>query len=200
MKHSLLILLFFIVGGLLGYFNIIPQYYLEKDYSIYVLYGLMFCVGLNIGYDKKILATLRRIKLKVILIPLATLLGTLAGTAAVSFLIPERSIFDCMAVSSGLGYYSLSSIFITQYKGAELGTIALTSNIIRELFAILTAPLLVLWFGKISPITAAGVASIDTVLPTIARYSGSEFIVVALFHGITLELCIPFLITFFCYI
>ena len=38
---------------------------------------------------------------------------------------------------SGFGYYSLSSIFITEYKGAELGTIALLSNISREIITLL---------------------------------------------------------------
>ena len=45
-----------------------------------------------------------------------------------------------MAVGAGFGYYSLSSIFITEYKGPELGTIALLSNITREIITLLFAP------------------------------------------------------------
>ena len=58
-----------------------------------------------------------------------TILGTLAGTAVVSLLLTHRSLTDCLAIGSGFGYYSLSSIFITEYRGAELGTIALLANI-----------------------------------------------------------------------
>lgn len=83
-----------------------------------------------------------------------TILGTLAGSAAVSLILTHRSLTDCLAVGSGFGYYSLSSIFITEYKGAELGTIALLANISREILTLLAAPLLVRWFGNLAPISA----------------------------------------------
>lgn len=200
MRGSLIIVGFFVLGAVLAYLGVLPEEVTEKDYSVYFLYGLMFSVGLNIGYDKKILSTLRTTKFKVILIPLGTLIGTLVGAAVMSIFIPKYNAIDCMAVGSGLGYYSLSSIFITQYKGAELGTIALVSNIIRELFVLLAAPLLVAWFGKFAPISAAGVTSMDTALPLITRFSGPEFVVIALFHGIALDVCVPFLVTFLCWL
>lgn len=200
MKGSLIILGFFVVGCITAHFNILPDVILENDFSIYILYGLMFLVGLNIGYDKEILNTLKSTKLKIVLVPLATLVGTLLGCAIISLAIPQYNAFECMAVGSGFGYYSLSSIFITQYKGAELGTIALMSNIIRELFTLLSAPLLVMYFGKLAPISAGGATTMDTTLPIITKYSGSEFVLIAIFHGITLDLCVPFLVTFFCYL
>ena len=42
-----------------------------------------------------------------------------------------------MAINSGFAYYSLLSILITEYRGAELGTIALLVNIIREMITLL---------------------------------------------------------------
>ena len=197
MKGSLIILSFFVLGTIAGYTGILPDIVLENDFSVYILYGLMFLVGINIGYDKKTLSTLKNNKFKIILVPLATLIGTLAGCALVGVFIPKWSIFECMAVGSGFGYYSLSSIFITQYKGAELGTIALVSNIIRELFTLLAAPLLVAYFGKLAPISAGGATTMDTTLPIITKFSGQEFVIVAIFHGITLDLTVPFLVTFF---
>lgn len=200
MKGSLIILAFFIAGAIFAYTNILPDVVLENDFSVYILYGLMFLVGINIGYDKKTLSTFKNNKFKVILVPLATLVGTLGGCAIVGLFIPDWSVFECMAVGSGFGYYSLSSIFITQYKGAELGTIALTSNIIRELFTLLAAPILVAYFGKLAPISAGGATTMDTTLPIITKYSGQEFVIIAIFHGITLDLTVPFLVTFFCYL
>lgn len=200
MKGSLLILFFFVLGAILAYFNLLPDSVLEYDYSIYMLYGLMFFVGVNIGYDKQILSTLRNTKFKIILLPIGTMLGTLLGAALMSVFIPNYGAIDCMAVGAGLGYYSLSSIFITQYKGIELGTIALVANIIRELFSLVASPLLVLWFGKLAPISSVGAASMDTALPIISRFSGPEFVIIALFHGIALDMSIPFLITFLCWL
>lgn len=200
MKNSLLILLLFIIGAILGYFHLLPDVFTNDDLSFYILIGLMFSVGLSIGYDKKMLLMLRKVNPKMLMLPLATLVGTLVGASAISIFVQQYSLWECLAVASGLGYYSLSSIFITEYKGADLGTVALVSNIIRELFTIVCAPLLVLWFGKIAPISAAGVASIDTVLPTIARFSGADYVIIAIFHGMALEIAIPFLVSFFCWL
>ena len=114
---------------------------------------------------------------------------------ALMFLV---GISDCLAVGSGFGYYSLSSIFITEYRGAELGTIALAANIIREIITLLGAPLLVCWFGKLAPICAGGATTMDTTLPVITRFSGKEFVVISIFHGFIVDFSVPFLVTFFC--
>ena len=115
-----------------------------------------------------------------------------------SLLLSHRSLTDCLAISSGFGYYSLSSIFITEYRGAELGTIALLSNIIRELLTLLCAPLLVRWFGNLAPISAGGATTMDTTLPIIVRTSGQEFAIVSIFHGFIVDFSVPFLVTLFC--
>ena len=49
----------------------------------------------------------------------------------------HRGIANCMAINSDFAYYSMSSIFITEYRGAELGTIALLVNVIREMITLL---------------------------------------------------------------
>ncbi|MFI3322463.1 MAG: lysine exporter LysO family protein, partial [Rikenellaceae bacterium] len=115
-----------------------------------------------------------------------------------SFFLEGRTAADTMAVGAGFGYYSLSSIFITEYKGAELGTIALLSNIIRELITLLLAPLLVVWFGRLAPISAGGATTMDTTLPIITRFSGEEFVVLSIFHGTVVDFTVPFLVPFFC--
>jgi len=198
MKGSLIIVSFFILGALLGYHGFIPAYLIENDLSFYVLCGLMFCVGLSIGNDTKTLKSFRSLNPRYYLLPLATMVGTLAGCALIALALPDRTIAESMAVGSGFGYYSLSSIFITEYKGAELGTIALLSNIIREIMALLFAPFLVKYFGKLAPISVGGATTMDTTLPIILKFSGKEFLVVSIFHGFILDLSVPFLVTFFC--
>ena len=80
--------------------------------------------------------------------PLATIIGTLVGSALISLVLSGKSLTDCLAVGSGFGYYSFRLFLSLTYKGAELGTIALVSNILRELIALLAAPLLVRYFGN----------------------------------------------------
>lgn len=197
MKGSLVIVSFFVLGLLLSRLGWLPETVVENDFSMYALYVLMFLVGISVGSDKKALQALKQQNLKIILVPLATIVGTLAGTALVSVLISGRSLADCLAVGAGFGYYSLSSVFITEYKGAELGTIALTANIIREIITLLGAAFLVRWFGRLAPICAGGATTMDTTLPVITRFSGKEFVVVAIFHGFVVDFTVPFLVTFF---
>ncbi len=198
MKGSIIIVSFFIAGTLLGRFDLLPDALVNNDYSVYALYALMFLVGISIGSDEKAIQALRNQNLKIFLVPLGTIVGTLLGVYLVSFFLANRSVTDCLAVGSGFGYYSLSSIFITQYKGAELGVIALMSNIIREIFTLLLAPLLVMWFGKLAPISAGGATTMDTTLPIITKFSGKEFVIIAISHGILVDFTVPFLVTFFC--
>ena len=198
MKGSIIIVSFFIAGTLLGRFDLLPAVLVNNDYSVYALYALMFLVGISIGSDEKAIQALRNQNLKIFLVPLGTIVGTLLGVYLVSFFLANRSVTDCLAVGSGFGYYSLSSIFITQYKGAELGVIALMSNIIREIFTLLLAPLLVMWIGKLAPISAGGATTMDTTLPIITKFSGKEFVIIAISHGILVDFTVPFLVTFFC--
>lgn len=200
MKKSLPILGFFLAGVALAYAGWVPRAAIENDLSVYILYGLMFLVGIKIGYSKEVFKMLKIHRFRLLLVPLATLAGTLAGCAAVGLLMPQRSITEWLAVGSGFGYYSLSSILITQCKGAELGTIALASNILRELFTLVAAPFLATYFGRLAPIAAGGATSMDTTLPVITRYSGADFAIVAIIHGMALDLTVPFLVTFFCHL
>lgn len=198
MKGSLTIILFFILGIAVALAGIAPRWVVESDVSYYALCLLMFCVGVTIGCDSQVLGKFRQLDPKIMLLPLLTVLGTLAGCAAVAWLLPERHLAGCLAIGSGFGYYSLSSIFITEMKGAELGTIALLANIMREIITLLCAPLLARWFGPLAPISVGGATSMDTTLPIITRAAGEEYSVVAVFHGVAVDFSVPFLVTFFC--
>jgi uncharacterized membrane protein YbjE (DUF340 family) len=182
----------------MGWAGWLPDFLLETDYTQYVLYLLMFLVGLSIGGDNKLREILLRLRFHVLLVPLATIVGTLLGSALISLVLIDLSFTDCMAVGTGFGYYSLSSVFITQYKGAEMGTIALIANISRELITLLGAPLLVRYFGRLAPICSGGATTMDTTLPIITRYSGKDLVFVAVIHGFVVDFTVPFFVTFFC--
>ena len=164
MKGSLIIVSFFIIGTLCGVYHLIPYDFTDSKLSYYALCGLMFCVGISIGNDPNTLKSFRSLNPRLVFLPIMTILGTLAGCAIAGAFMSQRSPLDCMAVGAGFGYYSLSSIFITEYKGPELGTIALLSNIMREIIALLCAPLLVKYFGKLAPISVGGATTMDTTL------------------------------------
>ena len=197
MSDSLLILAFFGAGLGLARLGLIPRYFVEHDATLYVLWLLMGLVGLSIGSDRRLGEILRTLRPRVLLLPLATTVGTFAGVAAASLFL-AYSLADCLAVGAGFAYYSLSSIFITQYKGAELGTVALLSNILREILTLVGTPLLVRLLGPLAPISCGGASTMDTTLPIIARYAGRDWIFVSIVHAMILDFSVPFWVIFFC--
>jgi len=196
MKNSLIILAFFALGVILGITGKLPDLMIQNDFSMYALYFLMFLVGIGIGADKSSWSVIRTMKIKIFLVPLGIIIGTFAGTAFVSLFLPELKLKEVLAVGAGFGYYSLSSLFITQLSGETLGVIALLSNILREITTLLATPLLVLYFGKLAGIASGGATSMDTTLPVITRYSGKEWSIISVFSGIVLTMLVPFLVTF----
>ena len=152
MKGSLVVVAFFCAGCMIGAVNNFQ--YDMHSVSMYVLYALMLQVGISIGSNKKLKELIKSLRLKMLLVPIATITGTLLFSALASLLLSQWSVFDCMAVGSGFAYYSLSSILITQFKepsiglqlATELGTIALLANIFREMMALLGAPLIRKYF------------------------------------------------------
>lgn len=195
MKGSLIILAFFIVGLIGGIYHVFPEWLLNEDLTTYALFGLMFLVGISIGSDKNAFYVLRKINIKVVLVPLTVVVGSLLGTALVSFMLSDISVKEAMAVGAGFGYYSLSSIFISQISGQELGVIALLSNIFREIITLLAVPVLVKYFGKLAGIATGGATAMDTTLPIIVKFTGKDYGIIAIFSGIILTILVPILVT-----
>lgn len=196
MKDSILIVICFIIGLVLSFYQLMPSYLLHSEISTYVLYVLMFIVGVGIGSDVEILNTLKKINLKILLVPMVVIVGSIGGAAVFALLINDLSIKETMAVGAGFGYYSLSSILINEMHSETLGTIALVANVIREVLTLLFAPVLVWMFGKLAPVASGGATAMDTTLPIIIRVSGNEYGIMAVFSGIVLTILVPFLVTF----
>jgi uncharacterized membrane protein YbjE (DUF340 family) len=196
MRGTLLIISFFTVGFLLGISGKLPQNLVSSDWSTYTLYILMFLAGVGIGADRQSWQVISAIHLKIFLVPAGIIVGTFTGVTLVAQLLPSLQLREVLAVGAGFGYYSLSSIFISELHSQTLGVIALVSNIFREIFTLLFAPILVKYFGKLAGIASGGATSMDTTLPVISKYSGREYAVISLFSGIVLTILVPFLVTF----
>lgn len=146
---SFTIVAFFALGCALGVSHRIPS--LPAEAGFYALCLLLICVGLTVGQSNEIRRSLRRIDKRLMWLPVLTIVGTWAGAVATACLLQGRSFTDWLAISSGFGYYSLSSILITEARNAEMGTVALIYNILRELMALLCAPLFRQFFGPLAP-------------------------------------------------
>ncbi|WP_430810936.1 MULTISPECIES: lysine exporter LysO family protein [unclassified Carboxylicivirga] len=195
MKGSIIILGFFALGLIGGIAQWFPQWLLSDDLTTYALFILMFLVGISIGSDRNAFYILRKLNVKVVLVPLSVIVGSLVGASVVSFMLSDVNVKEAMAVGAGFGYYSLSSIFIGQLHSQELGVVALLSNIFREIITLLAVPILVKYFGKLAGIATGGATAMDTTLPVIVKFTGKEYGIVAIFSGIVLTILVPVLVT-----
>ncbi len=198
MKGSLIIVLFFIAGIAIGRLGGVPAAVSYDDVSFGVLCVLIFFVGFSVGNDTATLSNFRRLSPGLALLPVMSGLGMMAATAVAAVFLGGHSLTEWLAVGSGMGYYSISSVLISEYIGAELGAVALLSNIVRELITLLAAPLLVRLFGTLAPIAAAGATAMDTTLPIITRSCGPRFVPVSIYSGMVTDFSVPFLVTLFC--
>lgn len=194
MKSSLFMFSFFISGLLIGFFSSFPRLMFKSEYTLYALYLLLFLVGIGIGSNTKAWQVIKKVNVKILLVPLSVIIGTLLGVGLFSIFVSEVTLKESLAIGSGFGYYSLSSVLIAQIRGETLGLIALLSNIIREITTMLMTPVLAKYCGNLAPIASGGATSMDTTLPIIARFTGKEYAMISVFSGIVLTVMAPFLI------
>lgn len=207
MKSNLILLACFAAGIAFGYSGNAPEWLQSHELPGIILTVLVIQVGISLGGNKDLIATLKQVNPKMFCLPLFTVAGTLFFTAIGGLMLHGISLRDSLAVGSGFGYYSLSSVLISQMKittagaqvAGELATIALLANIIREMISLFGTPLITKRCGFLAPISVAGINSMDVCLPTIMRSTGkNELMPVAVLHGIVLEISVPLLISFFC--
>ncbi len=195
MGNSFKLLLIFLAGIGLGLVNILPSNLNIDKISEYLLYLLVLSIGISIAKSEGILKIIKTYHLKLFLLPLFITIGSLLASLILGFFYSDISLKDSLGLGAGLGYYSLSSLMISQYGFKEIGAIALISNIIREISTLILAPLMIKVFGRFSPIASAGATSMDTTLAVIMKYTDKENAIISMFNGVTLSILVPLLIT-----
>lgn len=202
MRDSLIIVGCFVVGLLLAVAGLLPENLPMNEITKWGLYLLLFCVGLGLGMEEGFFESLKTLPLRSLLLPLVTIVGSLLGGLLAWGLVSvlhtgAPGIFDMLAVSSGFGYYSLSSVLLDEARGPMIATIALAANLLREILTLLTAPLLRRGFGPWAVISSGGATSMDTTLPVAVRYGGARQAPVSVYHGVVLTVAVPFIVTLF---
>ena len=183
-------------------FGIFSGFFFRSDFLIFnsdkiVSFGLcllLFFVGMDIGDSGDIFSKLKKFGKKIWLLPISTIIGSLIG-GYIGSLFTTLSAGEGVAISAGLGWYSLSAIELSKIS-AELGSLAFLTNVLRELFSILTVPFIAKYIGSLESVSVAGATAMDTLLPIINRNNSADISIVAFFSGIVLTTVVPFLVTF----
>ncbi|MFA7116273.1 MAG: lysine exporter LysO family protein [Bacteroidales bacterium] len=197
-RGSIIIMIFFILGCLMGYFGLLHINFESYPIDKYVLYLLMFFVGMSLGADSTFFIQLKTLNWRYAILPVSTVLGTLLGCFVLWFFLRTHTLPENLAVGSGLAYYSLSSILISDMIGPAIGTVALLANIFREIYALLFVPVVAKKFGPLSAISLAGATSYDTSLPVISQSVEKRYIIISIFHGAIIDLMVFILVPLFC--
>ena len=93
MRGSFIVVAFFVAGCLTGWILDIYDIRIEDDPTRYILYFLMLQVGLGVGSDKHIMQILKTVRLQLLLVPVATIIGTLLFSILAAFCISQWSIY-----------------------------------------------------------------------------------------------------------
>lgn len=168
-----------------GFFdqNIIDQIF---TYSLITLY---ICVGIAQGANKDVFIIIKKLKAKVLLLPLAITLGSLLAGVIFSFVlnIPMQA---SLLSSAGMCFYSLTGAFMTETYGLEIGAYGFLVNIFREFLTVLLLPILIK-ISKGSPMAAGGAGNMDTMLAPITKFVGLRLGLVTLVTGVILTIVVP---------
>ena len=166
------------------------------DYSLYLL---MLCVGISIGMNKNAFQKIKEYHVRILIIPIGIVIGSILG-GYVCALVFDMPLSLCMSISSGMGWYSLSGVLIGNLAGAQAGSIAFLSNLLREILSFFSIPIIAKYLNFYTTIAPAGATSEDTTLPMMIKYTNEETTIMAVFNGVACSALVPILINFFSYL
>ncbi len=192
---------FGILCGRFGVENIgIIQWIVENNGLLidWGLYVLLFVVGLDMGRNDTVFSDMKKAGWRILVFPVATIIGTLLGAALVSFLFPYK-INECMAIAAGFGWYSLAPVLLAEYS-SMISAICFLSNVMRELLAFIFIPIVAKYVGYIESTSLAGAAAMDTCLGVTIRSTHERIVIFAIAGGMItgtlVAVIIPLLISF----
>ena len=164
--------------------------------SSYMLLVLLFSVGIDMGLNKEVFTRIKELGFKILLIPFGIVVGSLCGGAITSFLV-NLPVKDSLAISAGLGWYSLSGIMITEAGNPVAGTIAFLSNVFREMLTFVVVPFIASHLNYYCAIAPAGATAMDTTLGIISRNTDATVAVLSFVSGVICTLLVPVLVPIF---
>lgn len=164
--------------------------------SSYMLLILLFSVGIDMGLNKEVFTRIRELGFKILLIPFGIVVGSLCGGVLTSFLV-QLSMKESLAISAGLGWYSLSGVLITEAGNPVGGTIAFLANVFREMLTFIIVPFVASHMNYYCAIAPAGASSMDTTLGIISKNTNGTVAVLSFVNGVLCTLIVPILVPIF---
>ncbi len=130
-----------------------------------------------------------------LVLPGLVVVGSMLGGALVAWLV-DVPLKAGLALSSGYGWFSLSSVMVAEALGKAYGTMALSIDLLRELLAFVILYAVGRWWPVVG-LAAAGATAMDSSLPIIKQVCSPSVIPMAMVSGFLLTLLAPFMMSLF---
>lgn len=193
---SIAILAVLVLGIGAGYFMPEDISALIDSASSYMLLILLFSVGIDMGLNKGVFTRIRELGFKILLIPAGVVLGSLCG-GVLTAMLTHLPVKEGLAISSGLGWYSLSGILLTEAGNPVGGTISFLANVFREMLTFVVVPFVASHMNYYCAIAPAGATSMDTTLGIISKNTNGTVAVLSFVNGVICTLIVPVLVPIF---
>lgn len=190
-------ILIILAAGILSGLYLMPESVYDKT-GLLMDIGLcllLFFVGIDLGNNTEIFKNLKTVGFKMLVVPFATILGSLVGGVICSIIF-KIDIFGALAVAAGMSWYTLSAIVITPVS-SELATLAFLTNVFREVLAFVFIPLIAIKIGYLETIAAGAAISMDTGLPLITKNTSQEVALISFISGVIISLSVTVLVPIF---
>ena len=200
-KMTLIILCSVILGMALGYLVARPLFgeniaAFDSAASLGIKIGLcilMVFVGLDLGLEGTVLSMMKEAGLRILVFPLACIVGTLIG-AALCGLLFKLSLPESLAIGAGFGWYSLAPGIIMEAGYLTASAISFLHNVMREVFSILLLPLIAAKVGCIEAACVPGAPAMDVCLPIINRATQGRGVTYGFVTGVTMSFLVPIMV------
>jgi uncharacterized membrane protein YbjE (DUF340 family) len=191
LRDCLIALLMVLLGSIFSVRNETPS---TGGLSLPPSSALLLVLILLVGVDlTKVKVDVRWFSLSALSVPVLVVVGSMIGGLAASWLTGEM-LKPSLALSSGFGWFTLSSVLIGDKLGQTYGTMALMTNLLRHLLAIVMLYAIGRRYPKLS-IGIAGATALDSTLPIIKQACPPAAVPIALISGFILTILAPILMT-----
>ncbi|OOF43290.1 hypothetical protein BKK51_11930 [Rodentibacter trehalosifermentans] len=188
-KLSGMVILGTLCGWLFNSYLVLPT-----GINLYVLIVLIFFVGIQLRNNgislKEALFNQRGFQTGMVF----TVTSLFGGIVAA--LVLTMPITQGLAFASGMGWYSLSSVVLTNAWGPVQGSIAFFNDLSREIISLFIVPLFMQHFRS-TAIGITGATALDCTLPIIQKSGGIEVVPIAISFGFVTNILPPILLVFF---
>lgn len=202
-KMTLLIVGGVIAGILVGYFVcgaiFTNEAAFEAGLSLAITIGLcvlLIFVGLDLGIEGQVINNFKNAGLRILALPVAIALGTMAGAVVCSVLLPV-SMGESLAIGCGFGWYSLGAGILMDAGYMTAGAISFMHNVMREVFSIILVPIVARYIGYVEAIALPGAPGMDVCLPIVERSTSGTVAVYSFISGLALSLSVAILVPLF---